>query len=153
MIVGQLMSIGVRSCHAADTLDVPTKMMWDHDCGCVPVVDPDGCVAGMITDRDVCMAAFTKAKPISQIVVGDVMTTRVVSCKPEDTIALAEHLMRQARVHRLPVVDDAGKLVGILSLNDLALAAAGERRTVAQPSSLDRVAGTLAAICEHRAAH
>jgi len=86
----------------------------------VPVVDQDGVVVAMLTDRDVCMAAFTQGRALGDIRISSAMSKSVWTCRPEDDVKLAEERMRHHRVRRLPVVDAEGRLVGILSLSDLA---------------------------------
>lgn len=150
MKVEQLMSKEVLSCFACDTLDVPSRLMWEGDVGAVPVVDKDsGMLAGIITDRDIAMSAYLKGKPIFAIGVDEVMSKKVFSVKPSDTVASADELMRQKRIRRLPVVD-GGKVVGMLSLNDIARESNRERGTRSREVPLDEVVGTFAAISEPR---
>ena len=150
MKVQELMVQEVRSCSAHDDLTAPARIMWEADCGSVPVVGEDGAVVGMLTDRDLCMAAYTTGRPLAQLRVADVMAREVRSCRPQDDLQEAEETMRSAQVRRLPVVD-GGRLVGILSLNDLALAAADERRRRSRGATPQEVAGVLAAVCAPRA--
>jgi CBS-domain-containing membrane protein len=124
--------------------------MWENDCGVVPVVDGDGRVAGMITDRDVCMAAYTQGRTLGRIPVSDVMATQVHGVRETDSLEVVETLMRRERVRRVPVLDGDGRLKGILSLNDLARHA---HRSIGQKSNGvggDSIAKTLAAVCEPR---
>jgi Mg/Co/Ni transporter MgtE len=65
--VRDLMTTAVRSCTTGDNLQRAAQIMWESDCGVVPVVDRDGRLVGMITDRDICMAAYTQGKPLSHI--------------------------------------------------------------------------------------
>jgi CBS-domain-containing membrane protein len=94
--------------------------MWEADCGVVPVIDAESRVVGMITDRDVCMAAYTQGKPLWQIPVSSACSQKVYACKLNDSLQTAENLMRVAQVRRLPVVDEDGQLWGLVSLGDLA---------------------------------
>jgi len=94
--------------------------MWEHDCGCVPVVDGHGRLAGIVTDRDICMAAYTQGLPLEAIAVERVMSPRVISCARGDDLEAAHRMMRTHEIHRLPVADSRGRLLGILSLSDLA---------------------------------
>jgi CBS domain-containing protein len=149
MIVRQLMKTSIRTCHADDTLATAAQAMWEHDCGCLPVVDAAGgaSVVGMITDRDICMCALLQGKVLSQLRVSDAMATDVVTCRPTDTLVAAEVLMREARIRRLPVVDDHGVLAGMLTLADLAREAAREQCSPHQHVTGDDVGITLASIC------
>jgi CBS domain-containing protein len=118
--VRAIMTESVCSCSPDDDLNTAAQRMWDEDCGVVPVVDAGGKLAGIITDRDVCMAAYTKGLSLAAIRVKDVMARHVHTCKAEDTLARAATLMADAQVRRLPVVDAEGRLIGIVSLADIA---------------------------------
>jgi len=124
-------------------------LMWEHDCGCVPVVDSGGHVIGMLTDRDVCMGAYTQGRPLAAIPVITAMSPDVFSCRPEDTVASAERLMWAKQVRRLPVTDDAGRLMGLITLNDIARHAvlAGDAEP-SDPLSAEGVAHTLVGVSE-----
>ena len=146
MKVEQVMSRNVKTCLSDDTLNRAAQLMWENDCGCIPVVDDDGRAVGMITDRDVCMAAYTQDGLLNRLSVGSAMAT--------DTVAEAESIMRAAQVRRLPVVDPESHVIGLLSLNDIAREVARERGASGKPEvGSEEVAETLGAICalrEHR---
>jgi CBS domain-containing protein len=150
--VSQLMNRDVKTCTAQDDLGRAAQLMWDHDCGFVPVVEFTAQghrrVVGVVTDRDVCMATYTKGLAPGAIRVGDVMSRGVRTCRLEDTPDTAELSMRQYRVRRLPVIDAEEDLVGVLSLSDLVRWGAHERWPKTTPSPLEGVASTLAAVCE-----
>lgn len=151
MKVEQLMTRTVRACGIEDSLETAARIMWDADCGFVPVLDEDGRVVGVVTDRDICMAALHERRPLSAIPVSHSMAKEVFSCSPHDPIAEAERLMKLKQVHRLPVTDVGGKLLGILSLNDIVLEAGRERgRGAKKEIKAEEVASTLAAISQHR---
>jgi CBS domain-containing protein len=148
MLVRYLMTQNPRSCHTGDHLDAAARLMWETDCGAVPIVDDHGRVVGMVTDRDICMAAFMRGQPLHHIPVEEAMARDVVTCAGDDDVDAAEQAMREARIRRLPVVDDDRRLVGMLSLNDLAREAINSGHSGA-PRTGD-VTRTLAAICEPR---
>ena len=150
MNVGQLMTQSVRSCRAEDTLNMAAQIMWDNDCGCVPVVDAERRVIGMLTDRDACMAAYTQGGPLRALKVSAAMSKKVVSCRPEDTLAAAEGLMKAKQIRRLPVVDADAHLIGIISLNDIAREAEREGTRAKKEVTTDEVALALATICRPR---
>jgi CBS domain-containing protein len=137
-------------CLAGDTLDRAAKLMWDYDCGCLPVCSGDdgGRVTGMITDRDICMSAFFQGKPLRDIRVSEAMAKNPRVCRPGDSLGEAESIMREARVRRLPVVGDDGGLLGMISMADLAREAARERTAVRKEITEKEVGDTLAAICQ-----
>ncbi len=147
MNVSDLMSTAVKSCGMGDSLERAAQIMWESDCGIVPVVDDDGRVVGMITDRDICMAAYTRGQALWQIPVPDAMARQVHGVSEDDPLEVAEGLMRRVRVRRVPVLDGGGRLKGILSMNDLARQAHRSGRK-SNGLSGDSIAQTLAAICE-----
>jgi CBS domain-containing protein len=118
--VQQVMNREVITCDLDDSLDLVAQRMWDGDVGCLPVIDDRRSVVGMITDRDVCMAAYTRGLRLAEIRVGDVMSRKVVSCSADEDLAAVEWRMAVAQVRRVPVVDSRGALIGIVSMNDLA---------------------------------
>lgn len=101
--------------------------MRSHECGFLPVVDGDGRVVGVLTDRDVALALGADDVRPSERSVGDVMTTEPHTCRVDDTAQRALRTMRDAQVKRLPVVDEAGRLVGAISLDDIVLVAQNVR--------------------------
>lgn len=152
MKVEQLMTKRVGTCAPGDMLNEAARIMWEHDCGVVPIIEDGEAprVVGIVTDRDVCMAAYTKGQPLSQIRVGDVMSTGVTSARPGEDLHEAEQTMQRAQVHRLPVVDDAGQLLGVISLADIAREAAREAGSKRQEVTALEVGETVAAIRKPR---
>jgi len=156
MKVEQLMTRAVKVCAESDMLNRAAQLMWETDCGCIPVISAngDGKVVGLVTDRDIAMAAYTQGRQLLAIPVTEAMARKVIACNANDGVSQAEALMRENQVRRLPVLDRDEHLVGILSLNDVARealreASKGKRAEVAE----DAVAETLAAVCRPRAAH
>jgi len=119
--VKDMMITQVETCSPDTNLAEAGGRMWEKDCGILPVVDNEGKVLGVITDRDICISLATRALPAFQICVKDVLADKLYSCKPEEEIKNALATMRTSRVRRLPVVDGEGKLVGLLSLDDIAI--------------------------------
>ena len=124
MRVEQLMNQPAVICHAGDTLHTAARLMWDNDCGVLPVVGDDARVIGVVTDRDACMAAYTQGLPLQAIPVVGAMSRQVFSCRPDQALEDAEKLMAEKQVRRLPVLDGDGRAIGVLSLNDVAREAA-----------------------------
>lgn len=141
------MSDRVFSCHPDTPLPEVAEIMWDKDCGFVPVTNAsDDRIEGVITDRDVCMAAYSKGRPLAQILTGDVMTRAVHQCQPDDDVSVAHDLMREHQVRRLPITDGDGHVLGVLSLNDLAVRA----RESKDRKGRNAVAETLGEVSRHR---
>jgi CBS-domain-containing membrane protein len=152
MKVQQIMTKSVSCCLDGDTANQAAQIMWERDCGFVPVVDDRASqrVVGVVTDRDICMAAYTKNRPLDQIRLRELMSSSIRSCRANDTIAEAEHTMRSAQVHRLAVLDDAGQLLGVISLADIAREAAREAGSRRQEVTAAEIGETLAAIRQPR---
>lgn len=149
--VQDVMSTEVVLCRAHDTMEHAARLLWEHDCGCLPVVDEDGVVLAMITDRDICMAAYTKGRALREIRVEHAMSKDVVCCGPKDGLAEAARRMGERGVRRLPVTDEEGRIQGLLSVNDMACACsgAGMSRTKGDPVVTPTLQA-LVEICRHR---
>ena len=152
MNASELMTKEVETCRAGDTLERVAQIMWEHDCGAVPVVDGDERLVGIVTDRDVCMAAYTRGHSLPQIPVSDVMAHELHCVRGTDPLRSIAALMRRARVRRTPVVDGEGRLMGIVSMADLARHAYGSLGQKSDELGHDSMARTMAAICEPHAA-
>ncbi len=145
MTARELMSSPVHACQPDTDLATVTHLMWTHDCGFVPVVDASGHVVGVITDRDVCIAAGTRRQLTEHMATWQAMSKTVRACLPDDSTDDVLAAMKQFRVRRLPVIDAAGHLQGVVSLNDL-VRAVGRK---AGPTATAIVA-TMADICAPR---
>ena len=152
MKVEQLMIRDAKVYNEADTLNRAAELMWECDCGCIPVIRPNdgGGIVGLVTDRDIAMAAYTQGKPLWAIPVGTAMAHKVIACHANDGISQAEALMRDNQVRRLPVVDQNEHLVGTLSLNDVAREAQREAAAGTAEVTREGVSETLASVCEPR---
>jgi CBS domain-containing protein len=114
------MNRDVGTCAPTDDLSVPVEAMRQHKCGFVPVVDSDGAVTGVITDRDICLAlAAHPTRTASRIAVSDTMSRPVFSCFPEENLKVVLGTMAKRRVRRLPVLSTEGHLQGVLSIDDI----------------------------------
>jgi CBS-domain-containing membrane protein len=104
----------------------------------------------MLTDRDICMAAYTQGRPLGEIEVASAMAQKVLSCRPTDTISAAMKMLQTNQIHRLPVLDEDGNLVGMLSLADITRKPAQARARGKSDVTAGHVYQTLKAICEPR---
>ena len=150
MKVQNIMTTSVKFCDPYTNLAEVARIMWDNDCGAVPVVDRDGKLIGTITDRDICIAVGTNHRAASDIAVGEVISGHFYACTPEDGITAALEAMRLMKVRRLPIIDSVGALRGILSINDLVLHAENGGGKKVTGTTYEDVVDTLKAICEHR---
>jgi len=123
MQIEKLMSRRASSCGRAATLAEAARTMEETRVGALAVVDDRGLVVGVITDRDIALAAGRATRPLAEVTVETAMTDRVIVCSATDDAKDALHAMIDHRIRRVPVVDADGRLVGMLSLDDLAHAA------------------------------
>src|SRR5262245_20157090 len=123
MQIREVMTQEVKSCHADSNLAEAAKIMWETDCGIVPVVDNENQVLGVITDRDICMAVATKNRLASDIKAGEIINRKVYGCSKDEDVDDALKIMELMQVRRIPVFSKDHTLQGILSLNDLVLKA------------------------------
>jgi len=145
MKVQDVMVRGVRFCDSATNLATVAKIFWEQGCGALPVVE-NGRAVGMITDRDIAIALGTRNTKAGETLVNEVALPKVFFCLPQDDIHTALNTMRAQQVRRLPVVDNEGALVGILSLDDIVLFA--EEKPATELTYGD-VIDTMKAIYEH----
>jgi len=143
MKVKQIMTGEPKTCGPHTTLAAAANLMLEGDCGILPVVE-NGTLAGIVTDRDMYIALATRNKRASDVKVSEVAGRTVLTCEPDDDVHEALATMKQGRVRRLPVVGFGGIVLGIVSMNDILLAA-GSGKAVRN----DEVVDTLQAICAH----
>jgi len=121
MKVREIMTKSPAYCGPDTNLAAAVEILWNKNCGILPIVDSGEKLLGVVTDRDMCVALGTRNRLPSEITVQDVTTGKIVSCKADDDLRRALAAMAEAKVRRLPVIDTAGKLLGILSMDDVVL--------------------------------
>ena len=120
MLVKEVMvSSRVAVCRPEANLAEVAAILWESRCGYLPVVDDNGRVVSVITDRDIAITLGTRNMRASDVKVKDVAPPRVFTCAPSDDFESALNTMVTQNVRRLPVIED-GELVGVLSIDDLA---------------------------------
>ena len=150
MEVRRIMTSNVAACGPNTDLSAAASLMWQYDCGVIPVIDGNKKVVGVITDRDICMAAAMSNRPASQIAVSEVISGEVFACAPEDDVSEALATMQRRQVLRLPVVDQNGTLQGILSMNDIVLRSQEGRKSAGDGISYAEVVNTRKVIGQRR---
>ena len=143
MKIKDIMTTDVRSCSPGTNLAAAAALMLDGDCGILPVVD-EGKLVGVVTDRDMYIALATRNTLASHMTVGDLARQQVFTCDPDDDVHAALATMKAHRVRRLPVEGFGGSVLGIISMNDILLAA-GARKAIRN----DEVVDTFQEICAH----
>ena len=127
MKVRDVMTKDVVSCQKGADIGTAARLMLQGGVGTVAVLDTHGRVAGILTDRDIAIAAGTRQRNASHIAVHEAMSPKVRSCFAEDDVSAALKQMEEARVRRLPVLDERSHLAGILSIDDIAARALDQK--------------------------
>ena len=143
-------SVMVRTpafCRPETNLGVVAEILWNRNCGILPIVDAQERVVGVVTDRDLAIALGTRNRLPGDITAREVTKGDVYSCKPDDDISAALNTMAEKRVRRLLVVNNEGKLEGILSMDDIVLHAAAKSAGKPSDVSLEDVVKTLKCVC------
>jgi CBS domain-containing protein len=146
MKIKDLMTTEVKCCASRDTLNTAAQIMWENDIGCIPVVDEEGSVVGLLTDRDLCMSVYLQRVPLTGAPVTSAMSKQVFSCAANDDLKEAQKVMREKQVRRLPVTDPKGRLAGIISIADMARWAQQQARA-ATDAEITRL---VASVCAPR---
>jgi len=107
------------SCTSETNLAAAVEILWNRNCGILPIVNAQQEVIGVVTDRDICIALGTRNRPAGEIPVSDVASGKIFACQPDDDIRSALVTMGIAKVRRLPVINAKHKLEGILSMDDV----------------------------------
>lgn len=118
--VADLMTRGATALAPGDTLVKAARIMAELDVGAVPICDGEALV-GIVTDRDIAVRGVAQERPLHISRLEDVMTADPQVCRETDDIDVVAERMKEQQIRRLPVVDAEGRLVGMLSLGDLAL--------------------------------
>jgi len=124
--IGDLMTSNPCSIDADKPVSYAAKMLRDEDVGVAPIVEGDKLI-GMLTDRDIAIRVVAEGKDPEQTTVRDIASKDVVTIDPQQDLDEALRLMAQHQVRRLPVVEEDGKLVGVVAQADIARVASGEQ--------------------------
>src|SRR5579875_644085 len=103
MKVSDVMTSTPLFCRLETNLGAATELLWNGNCGFLPVVGEGGRLVGTITDRDICIALGTRHQLPGQITVAEVAPNTPISCGPDDDLRAALAIMRARKVHRLAV--------------------------------------------------
>jgi CBS domain-containing protein len=121
MKIKHVMTKDPTCCVSSDTTQRAARIMRGENAGVVPVVENEQSrtLAGIVTDRDLCMNIVAEGRDPRTTQVHECMTAIVVSCSPQDSVEKATELMRENQIRRIPVVDEQHRLVGIVSMADI----------------------------------
>jgi CBS domain-containing protein len=143
MVVKEIMTRTVATCRPETNLGTAVEIMWNRNCGILPVVNAENKIVGVVTDRDLCIALGTRNRLAGDITVGEVASGTLIFCRPDDEIHHVLTLMAEGKVRRLPVINEKGALEGILSMDDVLLHSETGRFGKAPDLSFDEAAATL----------
>jgi CBS domain-containing protein len=124
--IRELMTVKPRTVKAGDSVVEAAKLMRGEDAGLAPIVDGDRLV-GVVTDRDIAIRVVAEGRDPQSTKVEEVASQNVVTIDPQQELDEALRLMAQHQLRRLPVVEEDGKLVGIVAQADVARHADAER--------------------------
>lgn len=140
----EIMTKDVATCREDQTFSDAARMMRERDCGSIPITDSSGALKGIVTDRDLLLAAQEANRPLSELPLSFLPAGTLRTVDEDTQIETVAATMAEHQVRRLPVLDSSRKVVGIVSLNDLAIHAEGNERRMM------RSAHVLAAVSRHR---
>ncbi|MCE9668304.1 CBS domain-containing protein [Myxococcus stipitatus] len=120
LTAGEVMTRDVRTVRRNTPLRDVARIMMDEDCGVVPIVDSLGRLEGIVTDRDLALRAFLQSRSVEQLQVSDVMTDEVEAVTADEDLHGVLAVMGQKQIRRLPVVERDDRVIGIVSLGDIA---------------------------------
>jgi CBS domain-containing protein len=115
-----LMTESPATCQMDDSGQAAAQIMWDHNCGAVPIVDSENTALGVVTDRDLAMTSYLRRQDLSGLRLDSIMSKILCTVRPTDTVGDALLCMSENRVRRVLVTDVGGRLLGIVALADLA---------------------------------
>lgn len=120
MNVSEVMQTPAQCCHAGDSLEQAAEMMAQHDCGSIAVVDQNNHAVGIVTDRDIALAAAQRHKPLWELKAGELTGQHdLYTCHDDTDVHEALHMMADKKVRRLPVVGADGELHGMVVMSDI----------------------------------
>ena len=136
MKIAELCHRSVVTCTDRDHLDQAASLMWSNNVGCLPVLGDNGQLVGMLSDRDIAMAAMLQGSPLRAVTVSSVMSKEVLTCREDDDTETVLQRLTARRLRRIPIVDSDRRVIAIVSLNDIARAAANHTLSPAGVAAL-----------------
>jgi CBS domain-containing protein len=153
MDISEIRTRGVNFCGPKDTLATAAELMWNCDCGAIPVLGVSGKLEGVITDRDICLALATRKAVAPDVHVEEVMSGRLDSCTTGDTVSHVLGIMREAQLRRIPILDLQGLYKGMVSVNDILEGVRNLQCRATREALLQETMLTLMAISQRHQPH
>ena len=129
MKCSEIMTRDIKVCYPESTIKDAVALMKELNCGVMPVADRNNTLKGIVTDRDIALYTVLNDKDPDKTVLSEFMTTDLVTCHEEEDIDNAVHKMSKYRVRRIPVVDKDYRIVGLITLGDIAVRTYEEHET------------------------
>lgn len=139
MKLREVMTNPVIRIHPDETVSVAARTLTHYNIGILPVCGNDGKICGLVTDRDLVTRCLASGRSPANTPIRDVMTSQVISARPDMDTSLAAGLMGREQIRRLPVVEN-GRLCGMVSLGDLAVQ---EESSIDAGDALTEISSTL----------
>ncbi len=139
MKLREVMTNPVVRIHPDESVAVAARTLTRYNIGALPVCGSDGRVCGLVTDRDIVTRCLAAGRLPGNTAVRDVMTTQVISARPDMDVSAAAGLMGREQIRRLPVVENE-RLCGMVSLGDLAVK---EESSIDAGDALTEISGNL----------
>jgi len=129
MKCNEIMTKEIKACHPESTIKEAVQLMKQLNCGVMPVVDRNNVLQGIITDRDIVFYTVLNDKEPETTYLSEFMTKKVITCHANDNLDTAIHKMSKNQIRRIPIIDDENKLVGLITLGDIAVKSHEEHET------------------------
>jgi CBS domain-containing protein len=129
MQCSKIMTKNIKALHPESTAKEAILLMKELNCGVIPVVDRNNTLKGIVTDRDIALYIVLNDRDPEDTTLNEFMSTKLITCHPDNDVDIAIHKMSRYQVRRIPVVDDEFKLVGLISLGDVAVKVREEHET------------------------
>lgn len=153
MNINEIMSIDVKTCMPSSNLEEVAGLMWSNDCGAIPVIDENHKPLGIVTDRDISMAAMLNHKPLWSLTAEELIQDQnLCCCQQNDSLQDCLTKMKEEGVRRILVTNADSTLAGIVSIGDILAftgnsAAKGKKQ--AAPINVEPVLGMLKQVSSH----
>lgn len=121
MTVDEIMTKNLVTITVGSSVEDAVKKMIEYDVECLPVVDSEGILHGLITFRDIITKAVLSQKDVKELKVEEIMTRNLITCSPKSTVLEVVKIMKNKHLRRIPVVDSNNKLVGLITDFDLTI--------------------------------
>lgn len=142
MKCSEVMTDNPVCCLPGDSVSQAARVMRREHVGPVPVVSDERTreLIGIVTDRDLAIKVVAESRDPNSTTVGDVMTNTIVVCREDEDLCSAVAAMEEHQIRRIPVIDQGGRLVGIISQADVATRVHEPERTAEMVEEISRAA-------------